>query len=128
MRSKKIHLRLEWKEKESKVRKELWNNRIFVENPHLEQYDDFYTRCIEEKMMLMVIHHDTEHETIDILKDILVAFSKKRDDIANIEISTDICLDDVLDGCGFISLLPSSEIKTNYSYSVNLSNIANSNN
>lgn len=128
MRSKKIHLRLEWKEKESKVRKELWNNRIFVENPHLEQYDDFYTRHIEEKMMLMVIHHDTEHETIDILKDILVAFSKKRDDIANIEISTDICLDDVLDRCWFISFLPSSEIKTNYSYSVNLSNIANSNN
>ena len=52
MRSKKIHVRLEWKEKESKVRKELWNNRIFVENPHLEQYDDFYTRHIEEKMML----------------------------------------------------------------------------
>ncbi len=128
MRPKKIHLRLEWKEKETKVRKELWNNRIFVENPHLEQYGDYFNQYIEEKVLIMVIHHDTEPEVVKVLKAVLVAFSKKQDDIANIEISTDICLDCVEDGIWLTSLMPNPNAKTDYLYSVNLSHIANSNN
>ena len=53
---------------------------------------------------------------------------EKKDDISSIEISTDICLDDIEDGLWLTSLMPESNVVTNYSYSVNLLHIANYNN
>ena len=128
MRPKKIHLSLEWAKNESVVKKRLWLNNIFVEHPHLEEFDDFIITHFEEKRLKIIVHHDTEPKVRHLLKELLVVLSEKEDDISSIEISTDICLDDIEDGLWLISLMPDSNVLTNYSYSVNLLHIANYNN
>ncbi len=128
MRPKKIHLSLKWAANESIVKKRLWLNNLYVEYPHLEKYDDSIIPHFEEKEFKIIAHHDTELEVRNLLKELLVALSEKKDDISSIEISTDICLDDIEDGLWLTSLMPESNVVTNYSYSVNLLHIANYNN
>lgn len=128
MRPKKIHLSLEWAKNESVVKKRLWLDSIFVEHPHLEEFDDFIITHFEEKGLKIIVHHDTEPKVVKVLKAVLVSFSQKQDDIAYIKISTDVCLDDIEDGAWLTSLMPDSDVKTDYSYSVNLSHISNCNN
>ncbi len=128
MRPKRIHLRLDWTEKETIVKKQIWFSSLFADNPELEEYDDYLTQHFEEKALKLVIHHDTESEVIKVLKAFLIAFSKKRDEISYIEISTDVCLDDVEDGLWLISLMPNEDVVLNYSYSANLEHIYKSNN
>lgn len=128
MRPKRIYLRLDWTEKETIVKKQIWFSSLFADNPELEEYDDYLTQHFEEKALKLVIHHDTESEAIKVLKAFLIAFSKKRDEISYIEISTDVCLDDVEDGLWLISLMPNEDVVLNYSYSANLEHIYKSNN
>lgn len=128
MRPKRIHLRLDWTERETIAKKKYWLDCLFVENPELEEYDDCLTQHFEEKALKLVIHHDTESEAIKVLKAFLIAFSKKKDDIAYIKISTDVCLDDVEDGLWLISLMPNEDVVLSYSYSANLEHIYKSNN
>lgn len=89
---------------------------------------DFIIPHFEEKEFKIIAHHDTELEVRNLLKELLVALSEKKDDISSIEISTDICLDDIEDGLWLTSLMPESNVVMNYSYSVNLLHIANYNN
>lgn len=128
MRQKQIILYLHWNKKESAVRKELWWTKLFVKHPHLEEFYDFINPHIEEESSRITIHHDTEAEVKDIFKVLLVALSKKGEDISYIEIATDICLDDIEDGLWLTSLMPDANIVTDYFYSANLSHITNSNN
>ena len=114
--------------KESVAKKKLWLNNLFMEHPHLEEFDDFVIPHFEEKELKIIVHHDTEPEVRHLLKELLVVLSEKEDDISSIEISTDICLDDIEDGLWLISLMPDPNVLTNYSYSVNLLHIANHNN
>ena len=123
MKPKRFHLRLDWKEGETITRKKYWLNRLLVENPELEEYDDYLTQHFEEKALKLVIHHDTESEAIKVLKAFLIAFSKEKDEISYIEISTDVCLDDVEDGLWLISLMPNEDVVLSYSYNANLEHI-----
>lgn len=128
MRSKRIHLRLDWTEKETIVREQFWFNKFMAENPELEGYGNYFTQHIENKALELVFHHDTEPEVIKVLKAFLIAFSKKKDDITYIEISTDVCLDDVDDGLWLSSLMPEANNVMSYLYSANLERIYESNN
>lgn len=128
MRPKRIHLRLDWTERETIAKKKCWLDSLFVENPELEEYNDCLTQHFEEKALKLVIHHDTESEAIKVLKAFLIAFCKKKDEISYIEISTDVCLDDVEDGLWLISLMPNEDVVLSYSYSANLEHIYKSNN
>lgn len=128
MRSKRIHLRLDWTEKETIVREQFWFNKFMAENPELEGYGNYFTQHIENKALELVFHHDTEPEVIKVLKAFLIAFSKKRNEISYIEITTDVCLDDVDDGLWLSSLMPEANNVMSYLYSANLERIYESNN
>lgn len=128
MRPKRIHLRLDWTEKETIVREQFWFNKFMAENPELEGFGNYFTQHIENKALELVFHHDTEPEVIKVLKAFLIAFSKKRNEITYIEITTDVCLDDVGDGLWLSSLMPEANTVMGYLYSANLEHIYEFNN
>lgn len=128
MRPKRIHLRLDWTENETIVREQFWFNKFMAENLELEGYGNYFTQHIENKALELVFHHDTEPEVIKVLKAFLIAFSKKRNEITYIEITTDVCLDDVGDGLWLSSLMSEANTVMGYLYSANLEHIYEFNN
>jgi hypothetical protein len=93
MGQKKIILKLTWKSELREAMKKVWINKFYVDNPDLEGWCNNTSYYIKNGLLHLIMTHDSDAEVIEVLKAFLNAFCIKKDEIASIDICTDVCLD-----------------------------------